>query len=259
MILESPGADQPHIFLRFLKKKESNVWEKPSAKEGKVLKLNLLEIIRLRDLCIAEKDTWSSVHAFGAEKTSFTFEKDGKNIKIALQGYSKFIQYPESELLKELLIHLVKEKVENATNSSTPNSDPGNKPKDASLTPKPGQPNPQPNLHPPEIDVNEDIEYPEDLDLMDSADASPASGPIKNINEWVTRLPMQGEFYEVQASINRKAAKAWLLKNPWLKEFWVPISVMAPHVLAAVDQNGLIPLKKWWIERNLDKFELVVT
>jgi hypothetical protein len=274
MILESPGADQPHIFLRFLKKKDSNVWEKPSAKEGKVLKLNLLEIIRLRDLCMAEKDTWSSVHAFGSEKTSFSFEKEGKNIKIALQGYSKFIQYPESELLKEVMIHLVHEKVENATNSGNTTTKNDNSQEYES---KPASVAPENPYLSDEIDLNADVEIPEDIEDVPpklppkvpptaaispkpngkpTSNTAPAEMP-KNINEWLTKLKINGEFYEVFVNVTRRSEKAWLAKAPLVKEFWVPLSVIDPTAATSVDTTGQLRIKKWWIERNLDKFELM--
>ena len=118
VLLDSPDWSDQYLYMRFLKKKEDNTWEKPSAKEGKVIKINLLEAIAIRDLCNSNGGKWSTVHVFGEEKTSISMEKENQNLKFNIPGYSKFIQYPESVLFTELMIHLVSEKIQNSTGGS---------------------------------------------------------------------------------------------------------------------------------------------
>jgi len=47
LLLNSADPSEPYIYLRFLKKKGDGTWEKPSNREGKNIKINLLEQIQI--------------------------------------------------------------------------------------------------------------------------------------------------------------------------------------------------------------------
>ncbi|MFX1355475.1 MAG: hypothetical protein ACFFGP_16090, partial [Promethearchaeota archaeon] len=47
MSIQSSSWYDPFIFLTFFKKKPDNIWEKPSAGEGKVLKFSLEEMVMI--------------------------------------------------------------------------------------------------------------------------------------------------------------------------------------------------------------------
>jgi len=115
MILSSPNSTDPYIFLTFVKKLSSGIWEKPSLKQGKNIKCNIGEIIQMIQVARTPSFEWSTVHRFKNEQTSIKWKNQQGKIFINITGYSKVIAFPESQLLLDLLIHIYKEKIEFAT------------------------------------------------------------------------------------------------------------------------------------------------
>lgn len=95
VILDSGPWEDPHIFLRFLKKKEDGSWEKPRNKEGKNIKLNMLELVALLAVCGKKSPKWSTVHKFGEETTPISAEiikgtpPKEDTMSISIPGYVK--------------------------------------------------------------------------------------------------------------------------------------------------------------------------
>ncbi len=130
LIVSSPSKSDPFVYVRFLRKKPDGSWEKPSQKEGLVIKLNILEIISIRDITTRKRLSWKTFHTFKQNKTPISVEWDNYETMARNQpeaetdyiwfnagNYSRPIRYPETELLRELFRHIVKEKIEFATTS----------------------------------------------------------------------------------------------------------------------------------------------
>lgn len=120
LILSSRSKTDPFIFLKFLKKKASNVWEKPSKGEGKTIKISIEEMITTLYVLYGKLHTWSGFHSFKDEKTSISLGWDEKKeiFWIRVDEYAKSLKFPQTEFFKLLLEHLIKEKVIFATSGN---------------------------------------------------------------------------------------------------------------------------------------------
>lgn len=118
MTLISSSKSDPFIFIKCIKKKNNGSWEKPSLGEGKTIKCNLDEIVMILEVLKGNREVWSSYHNFNNSKTSISFKWDEKSqdrIYINIASYSKMLSYSQIIILKMLLKHLLKEKIEYAT------------------------------------------------------------------------------------------------------------------------------------------------
>lgn len=116
IIVDSNRKDEPCIFIRCLKKKKDGEWQNFS--ESKVTKFSLLEIIAINDVLSGKRKTWNTFHVFNEVKTPISFawdEHDFDLLWINIDEYSRPLNYPETELFRRLMEHLVEEKVANAT------------------------------------------------------------------------------------------------------------------------------------------------
>ncbi|GAB4321997.1 MAG: hypothetical protein Kow0069_26570 [Promethearchaeota archaeon] len=124
LIVSSPSKETAHAFARFLRKKPDGSWEKPSVREGLVVKLSLLELIAARDVLTGVRREWRAFHTFKGNRTPIAVYWDEERADEGLLWfsageYARPLRYPETTLLKELLVHLVDEKVAHATKSGT--------------------------------------------------------------------------------------------------------------------------------------------
>jgi hypothetical protein len=288
MIVESPGWDNPVLFLRMLRKKEDGKWEKCKPGEGRVLKLNLLEMICIRDLLAKDHGTWTTFHTNKEEKFKIALEKTEDTLKINIAEYAKLIKYPETVLLHELLCHLVQEKIEWATNStpkksenstsqpsssrtasikpSTPSTPPTLPSHAASLPQKVTPPPPNPAQHEEDISlvVNADIDYPfeEEEEIIRKEEIKSqttlASNPISENNpgkdervEWYMHLLAEGKFVFIPGNIIETSPKAVRFQITQKNQIWIPKSVIKPPLPDTGADRVLV--EKWWLEKNLEK------
>jgi hypothetical protein len=115
LLLDSGDWNHPNIYFRFIKKKNSGDWEKPSAKEGKTLKFSLLELISIINTLEQPGSKWSTVHRFQGDSTPITFKHKGNHMMIFLQNYHKYLNDAEIALITALLKHIFQEKIQYAT------------------------------------------------------------------------------------------------------------------------------------------------
>jgi len=116
LIVSTDSKDSPYLFLRCIKKKKDDTWEKYP--EGRVVKLSLLEIVAINDVLNKKRTIWSTFHSYKEEKTPISFtwdEKDSDLLWINVDEYSRPLNYPETELLRLLIGHILGEKIECAT------------------------------------------------------------------------------------------------------------------------------------------------
>jgi hypothetical protein len=120
MFIQSSSKSEPFIFLKFIKKKGNNSWEKLSTGEGKTIKCGLEEIIMILEVLRKNSKSWSTVHRFKEDKTPISVSWEGENkVWFNVGDYPKMLNFAQIEILKMLLIHILSEKIEFATVSTT--------------------------------------------------------------------------------------------------------------------------------------------
>ncbi|MHA1756932.1 MAG: hypothetical protein ACTSVV_09195 [Promethearchaeota archaeon] len=118
IIVMSPSKEEPFILIRFIKKKDINTWERPSAGEGKIIKISMEEIVMILEVLNKNLFNWTTYHSFKNNRTkiSFSWENNGEErFWITIDNYSKMLTIPQAEILKMLLKHILKEKIKHAT------------------------------------------------------------------------------------------------------------------------------------------------
>ncbi len=128
MTLESGAKEDPSIFLKCIKKKSDGSWEKFKKGEGKAIRVSLEEIIMILQVINKNLRNWSTYHSYKDDKTQISFVwENGRDDKlwINIGDYSKMLTFPQIELLRMLLEHILYEKIQNATisNKSSQNED----------------------------------------------------------------------------------------------------------------------------------------
>jgi hypothetical protein len=124
IIFDSGDYTQESVYLTFIKKLPSEIWEKPSEGQGIKIKLNLGELIMIRRVLMFMDERWSTVHKYNEEQTSISVNRNNpeeEEIWISVDKgkdkdkYSKNLRPPETEILLMLLNHVLEEKIANAT------------------------------------------------------------------------------------------------------------------------------------------------
>lgn len=116
MFIQSSSKSEPFIFLKFIKKKGNNLWEKLSTGEGKTIKCGLEEIIMILEVLRKNRKSWSTVHRFKEDKTTISVSWEGENkVWFNVGDYPKMLNFAQIEILKMLLSHILSEKIEYAT------------------------------------------------------------------------------------------------------------------------------------------------
>jgi hypothetical protein len=124
IIFDSGDYTQESVYLTFIKKLPSEIWEKPSEGQGIKIKMNLGELIMIRRVLMFMDDRWSTVHKYNEEQTSISVNRNNpeeEEIWISVDKgkdkdkYSKNLRPPETEILLMLLNHVLEEKIANAT------------------------------------------------------------------------------------------------------------------------------------------------
>lgn len=120
MIVSSNSQTDPFIFLKFLKKKANNNWEKPSQGEGKSVKMSLEEMIIILNVLSRKMSSWKSVHSFNNDKTpiSVNWNGDNNDLWINVGDYGKNLKFSQVQFLKLLIEHMLNEKIEFATSGT---------------------------------------------------------------------------------------------------------------------------------------------
>ena len=121
LTIQSSSRNEPFIFFKCIKKKQDGSWEKPSKGEGKTIKCSLDEMVMICEVLHKRLDNWSSYHNFNDLKTpiSFKWENEKKErLYINIGSYSKMLNFPQIEVFRLLISHILEEKIEHATTSN---------------------------------------------------------------------------------------------------------------------------------------------
>jgi hypothetical protein len=118
LTIQSSSKNDSFIFLQCIQKKSDGSWEKPSNGEGKNIKINMDEMVMILEVLNKNLQNWSSYHKFNEANTQISFKWDDAKkhrLYINIGKYSKMLNYAQTEILRLLLKHLLKEKIEYAT------------------------------------------------------------------------------------------------------------------------------------------------
>ncbi|MHA1293505.1 MAG: hypothetical protein ACTSQJ_12680 [Promethearchaeota archaeon] len=120
LTIQSTSNEESFIFIRCIKKKPNGEWEKPSNGEGKVIKFSLEEMVMILHVLDRTINNWSSYHTYKDNKTqiSISWENGDLNTNrlwINIGNYSKMLTFAQSEILRLLLRHVLKEKIKFST------------------------------------------------------------------------------------------------------------------------------------------------
>ena len=126
LLLNSTSKSDPYLFIRCIKRKTNGIWEKPSKREGKVIKCSLEEIVMILNVLDRKSLNWQSYHTYKDKKTAISFSWEDENAKtlwINIGEYSKMLTFAQAEIFRLLLNHILDEKIMFATNSYNDNLD----------------------------------------------------------------------------------------------------------------------------------------
>jgi hypothetical protein len=114
LIIKSNSKYDNFLFIKCIKRKSNGKWEKFTEREGKIIKCSLEEIMFI--LCVLNHQipSWQNFHIYKDEKTVISLGWEENNNQILwfnIANYSKMLNFAEIEILKLLLIHIIKEKI----------------------------------------------------------------------------------------------------------------------------------------------------
>ena len=217
MFLQSSLKTDPFIFLRFIRKKESGTWEKPSLGEGKTIKCSLEEIVMILKVLKRKLKSWSTVHVFKEEKTSISVNWEGENkVWFNVNKYPKMLTIPQIEILVLLMEHILAEKIEFSTRGDKSN-----------------EVSPKINEFP--VDSNNDISSENSID--------------DNL-EIVEELELGDKVKKIEGIIKGETEKALLLRTNGDNEFWFPKSTIKSKYNSSNESKQSFVIDAWIIEKN---------
>ena len=251
LLLDSAEWTDASLYLRFLKKKPDGYWEKPSKKEGKNIKLNLLEMIEIIELLTDKQTTskkWSTVHRFGQEQTPITFERRNDALTISVPGYQKYLKFPETKLLTDLLQHIYEEKIIHATKSELAKSTSNSQTEESSISHR----IPSHTSHTTNTKTKESSPPTNFYDQKSkTSQLEPNSANIQDHNKWIATLEQKNDCYLVPGEIQTRSEKAIAFQIAGHKSTWVPLSCISQ----AIDQENLkgLWIKQWFINKKAEE------
>lgn len=219
LTVQSALKNEPYIFFRLIKRKNDGSWEKPSSGEGKIIKFSLEEIVSILRVLNREINSWSSYHSFKESKTQISFKWENvekSKLWIHIGSYSKVLEYAQFTILKMLMKHILKEKIEFATILS-PTKKQGSNKLDS-------------------IIIQEEV-IKETLKDGDN-------DFIEEVNE------KQREVKIVRGSIKKETNKALLIQFENKAEIWIPKSKIHSGFENAKDITQKFSIDSWILSKN---------
>ncbi|TFG12291.1 MAG: hypothetical protein EU535_06340 [Promethearchaeota archaeon] len=139
IILSSMSRSESFVMLTCIREKAGGSWEKPSQNEGKVVRISLEEMVEILRVLEQKAEGWSTVHKYKEESTKIEFRwKDDHHsaLYIDIGSYPKMLNYSQTEVLRLLVMHLIKEKIVHATVPPKTSSESPDDPSNSSLEEK---------------------------------------------------------------------------------------------------------------------------
>ncbi|MFX1493697.1 MAG: hypothetical protein ACFFBZ_05395, partial [Promethearchaeota archaeon] len=201
-----------------IKKKSNGIWEKPSANEGKTIKLSLEEIVMILQVLNRRIINWTNYHSYQNKKThiSFNWEDDNTDVLwINISDYSKMLNFAQVEILRLLLTHILNEKIIYATSS---------KKKSKSVS----QDEFNNNLNTENTFSNI---YKEEIEEQPS----------------MKKIPI---MTQIEGLIRAESNKAILIKFQYNKELWIPKSTIHSQYIPRKNSIQSFLIENWILKKN---------
>lgn len=234
LIIQSASKKEDWIFFRCLKRKKGNLWEKPSRGEGKVIKVSLEELVMILKVLREKKDSWTTYHKYNGSNTQISFNWQENILWINIGDYSKMLDEAQIEIMRLLLEHILKEKVEFATGSeqSTENFKSSKEKKSKDNHNSPNQ-----NNQSSKSKMSKEISYIKE-EIITPRSKNPEK--MKTIKDVI----------KINGILKRSTNKAILLQFPNQKEAWIPKSTIHNGFEDQVNQSQLFLIDNWVLEKN---------
>ena len=226
MIVSSSSSSDPFIFIHCIKKKPDGIWEKPSINEGKIIKISLEEIVMILRVLNRQTLNWQSHHIYKDKKTSLSFsweDEDANILWINIGIYSKMLNLAQTEILRLLLIHLLKEKIVYST-----------------IPKRTSNENKVTKLKQEELCNRDKIE-----EINEESDSYK--------NDLFSDIKLRGDILKdlsnVDGIILGETEKAILIEFD-NKEVWVPKSTINNHYLPRKNLSQKFLINNWFLKKN---------
>jgi hypothetical protein len=118
LILTSSSKRHPYIILSCIYRKDDGTWEEIDNDEGRSVKLTIEEIICILEVLKKKIVNWSGYHIFKEKRAEIYvgWEDESRQVLVMkIDGYHKKLQFPNLNLLIQLLEHILSEKIEFGT------------------------------------------------------------------------------------------------------------------------------------------------
>ncbi len=246
IIISSNSKYDPFIFLRCIKKKGDNTWEKYSKHEGKVIKLSLEEVIIILEILNCKKVKWSTVHAFKGKKTSIAFNWETNQFEklwINVEEYPKLLKFAEIEFMRYLLEHMLKEKIEYSTSKRDDTDIKEDHSSEQTISPEGFKIEEQRNgkVHIGEVTVSGNNIPQDNFGSCERRDT-------KNLNK--NKNQKSDDFRKINGTISAETEQALLIQFENGVENWIPKSQMHPSYDIKNKDIQQLLIKDWILERN---------
>lgn len=123
MLVSTAGMNDPYMFVRMIKQKQDQTWEKPSQQEGKLIRFSLEEQCMILNVLNRYMDDVSGFHTFKDSKTPFSFKWKEETLWCNVGDYSKPLTASQVDYFRRIMEHIVEEKIANATGGQAPKSE----------------------------------------------------------------------------------------------------------------------------------------
>ncbi len=220
LTIQSSSKNEPFIFLKCIKKKGDGFWEKPSKGEGKTIKCSLDEMVMINEILHKRIENWSSYHNFNDTKTQITFKWENERkerLYINIGSYSKMLNFPQFEILRLLLNHMLIEKIEFATSSSFSEGQNGKQ----KTNNKNGFVKTDKHKSEPPVSV-----FQEKIDTREKPSC------------------------QVEGSIKNETQKALLIMFQNDRECWIPKSAIRSNYVSDQEKQQSFVIDSWLLEKN---------
>jgi len=180
----------------------------------KIVMVMILEVLK------GNNSSWNTQHTYQEENTPITFSWDEKNkdkMWVVIGPYKKLLTFPQVEIFRMLLKHILKEKIEYATTSMSK--------KDLEIANK--------NIQVP-IKTEESFENEKSNDLF-----------------VVEQVDAEKETSNVKAIITGETQKALLLQyDDGAEEVWTPKSIIHSKYESTKGVTQSFSIESWFLKKN---------
>jgi len=230
--------------LTFLKKKQDGGWEKPSNKEGLVVKIGLEEIAAINEVLGKGAKEFKTVHAYKEKKTpinvSWGADKGEKKTDIVwfnVGGYKIYLTHYQIQVCYDLFNHCYEEKIAQSTVSDQ--------------QPKISEGKAEELAHEEVVEptLNEDEPVPSDTDLADlGLDSAPDTELLHDSSDNVHDEPALEDTAVIKAAINGSTDKAIKVSYNG-KDVWLPKSKIHSQFDANKKEAQSFIIEKWLLKK----------